>query len=393
MNSVIFFGGKVMDCQKLFDIIDSLNEEYIKIWEDVCNIESPTNHKEGVDKVGEYFLKKLERFGFETEILECEKAGNAICVTMNPDVNSPAVVFSGHIDTVHPLGLFGYPPVKFEGDKILGPGVVDCKGGVVASLMAIDALYKCGYNKRPIKLIIQTDEETSSKQSNKKTVEFMCEKSAGAIAFLNTEGISGNTATIQRKGIIRYKYTVKGKACHSALCSGGANAIAEAAHKILKLEKYKDTDSITCNCGVISGGSAPNTVADECSFTDDIRFSNKEQLEHIKKVAKEIADINEIEGCSCILEEVSFRPAMPITDCNKELLDKMNNIYRENGLPELTGRFALSGSDAAYICEIGVPCIDSIGTEGGKIHSAEEYAFINSLKEAAKRLASVAYCI
>ena len=66
----------------------------------------------------------------------------------------------------------------------------------------------------------------------------MCEKSAGAVAFLNTEGFSRNTATIRTKGIIRYKYTVKGKACHSALCNGGANAIAEAAHKILKLEKY-----------------------------------------------------------------------------------------------------------------------------------------------------------
>ena len=77
----------------IFDRIDQLNSTYIDIWEDVCNIESPTNHKEGVDKVGEYFLKKLEKFGFKTEILECEKAGNAICVTMNPDVNSPAVVF------------------------------------------------------------------------------------------------------------------------------------------------------------------------------------------------------------------------------------------------------------------------------------------------------------
>ena len=382
-----------MRCEKLFSVIENLNDEYIKIWEDVCNIESQTKDKADVDAVCDYFVKLAKKHGWDIEKLELETAGSPVCITMNSDAKGAPVIFSGHADTVHPKGLFGYPPVKIEGDKIYGPGVQDCKGGIVSAFMAMDALKRVGFDARPVKLIIQTDEETSSKQSNKKTVEFMCEKSAGAVAFLNTEGFSGNTATIRTKGIIRYKYTVKGKACHSALCSGGANAIAEAAHKILKLEKYKDTDSITCNCGVISGGSAPNTVADECSFIADIRFSNKEQLEHIKKVAKEIADINEIEGCSCILEEVSFRPAMPITDCNKELLDKMNNIYRENGLPELTGRFALSGSDAAYICEIGVPCIDSIGTEGGKIHSAEEYAFINSLKEAAKRLASVAYCI
>ena len=83
-------------------------------------------------------------------------------------------------------GSPGEPPVTTDGEKMYGSGVTDCKGGAVASLMAMEALTKCGFHKRPVKLILQTDEETSSKESNKKTVEFMLKKSKEEFAFLSS---------------------------------------------------------------------------------------------------------------------------------------------------------------------------------------------------------------
>ncbi len=375
----------------LKNIIDELNEKYLKVWEDVVNIESPTSFKEGIDRVGEYFINIALKFGWQIEILECEKAGNALCITMNPEATSAPVVFSGHIDTVHPIGLFGEPPVKKDSEKMYGPGAVDCKGGVVASLMAMEALMICGYNKRPIKLIIQTDEETSSKQSNKKTVEFMCEKSRGAIAFFNTEGISGNSAVLTRKGIVRYRFNITGKAAHSARCMQGANAIASAAHKIIELEKFKDIEGITCNCGVINGGTTPNTVAAECSFLADIRFADQEQLDKVKEAVMKIAETKDVDGCTCTLKEESYRPAMSFSEINRKLLDKMNEIYAQNGMPVLEAKSAQGGSDAAYITQEGIPCVDSIGVDGNYIHSKDEFAYLSSLSESAKRLAIVAY--
>ena len=38
---------------------------------------------------------------------------------MNPDAEGTPVTLSGHMDTVHPLGLFGNPPSKIEGGKIM----------------------------------------------------------------------------------------------------------------------------------------------------------------------------------------------------------------------------------------------------------------------------------
>lgn len=382
-----------MVCKELFETIDALYPSYLKVWEDVCNLESPTGYKPGVDAVGGYFKDMARQHGWDIRIDSQEKAGDAICITMNPHAPGKAIAFSGHIDTVHPLGLFGAPAVRFDEENIYGPGVTDCKGGVVASVLAMDALEKCGFRDRPVKLIIQSDEETSSKTSGLKTVDFMCRMAADCQAFLNTEFMIGDTAVLVRKGILRYVVHITGKAVHSSICHTGASAIAEAAHKILALEKEKDPQGLTINCGVIQGGTVSNTVAESCSFTVDIRFADNAQYQRAVDLVMEIAQTTYVSGCTSRVEEVSLRPAMPYEDRNQALLEQMNRIYAENGLPVLTGRMTPSGSDAAYTTQAGVPSVDSIGVEGGDIHSVREWANQKSLARCAKRLASVAMCL
>jgi len=233
-------------CEELFRTIDSLQDKYVAVWEHACNLESPTANKKAVDAVGEFFVSMASERGWQVEVLPLETAGNPICITLNSDAKAAPVTFSGHIDTVHPIGLFGSPAVRRDAEKIYGPGVMDCKGGVVASFMAMEALEKCGFKARPIQLIIQTDEETGSKTSGKKTVEFMLKKAKGSVAFLNAEGSDGDCVVIIRKGILRCKFNVHGRAAHSSRCPEGANAVAEAAHKILELEKMKDLQGLTC---------------------------------------------------------------------------------------------------------------------------------------------------
>ena len=378
-----------MNCEKLVAKIDELKDEYIRIWEDVCNIESPTDHKPGVDAVGDYFVKMAEARGWQVEISRQEVAGNAVCITMNPDVDAPAVVFSAHMDTVHPLGSFGTPAVHKDEEKIYGPGVLDCKSGVVSSFLAMDALDQCGFRGRPVKLILQSDEESNSTVSGGKTVEFMLEKAKGAVAFLNAEDFA-KKVVLARKGILRLRFDVSGRAIHSARCDAGASAIAEAAHKLLELEKLKDKDGLTCNCGVIRGGTAANAVPDSCTFVADIRFANEEEYQRVLQLGQSIADTVYVPGCSCVMSKESYRPPMEDVPRNHELLAAINAIYREKGFPELEASRSYGGSDAAYVTAAGIPCVDSIGPSGGGIHSLKEFAYLESLPAAAKRLALVA---
>ena len=296
-----------MDYHQLFSAIDSLEAEYIRFWEDICNLESPTSYKPGVDAVADFCARLAEKYGWQVEIHHEDVSGNAVCITMNPDAPGKAVCFSGHMDTVHPVGSFGSPAVKVDGDRIYGPGVLDCKGGIVAAAYAMDALAACGYTDRPVMLLLQSDEEVGSRTSNKATIGFICEKAKDAEAFLNLEGYSEGKITLSRKGILNILFKVQGVEAHSARCAKeGASAILEAAHKIIEMEKLKDHDGLTCNCGTVSGGSVPNTVAGYCEFVANIRYSTSAELEYVRQYAKQVADTVHVEGCSCETAELSF---------------------------------------------------------------------------------------
>ena len=380
----------MINCESLFKRIEDMEKEYVKILEEFCLIESPTDYKEGVDAASNYIVKKAESFGWKVERQKQEIAGDCICITMNPDATEAPICLSGHVDTVHPVGLFGTPAVKYDGDKMYGPGISDCKGGIVASLLAMAALNKENFTARPIKLILQSDEETSSQESNKTTIDYMCECARGAAAFINCEPSLAGTAVLKRKGIARYIFNITGKAAHASVCYyDGVSAIAEAAHKILELEKYKDGNGITANCGVISGGTKINTVPEKCTFAVDFRFSSSEELAMVNSIVKKVADTSYIDGTTCELVLENSREAMELTDTNLKLLGKVNEIFEKVNLPVLTVRVSGGGSDASYTTMRGIPTLDSLGVASKNIHSKDEYTLISSLIESAKGLAAI----
>ncbi len=376
--------------EKIFESIPSLEENYVKFWEDICNIESPTEYKEGIDKVGSLIIERAEKLGFVTEKCIQKVSGDAICITMNEEVNQKPVCFSAHIDTVHPLGSFGYPPVKIKDGIIYGPGVTDCKGGAVAGLFAMHILKLNGFKDRPVKLIVQTDEETSSKGSNKETIEFMAQKAKDAIAFINLEGLRDAGMVLKRKGILRYEIKVEGISVHASSCVDGASAIREAANIITELEKFKDAFGITANCGMIKGGTAANTVPNDCTMEFDFRFTNGQECEIIKEAVKNVCESNTVKGTKTTYTLKSERVFMEETEKNLKLYEKIEDIFEQNGLKRLGKTFSGGGSDASDMTSFGIPTVDGLGVYGSKIHTRYEYAQIASLGTAVKRLCAIA---
>ncbi|MBR1983208.1 MAG: M20/M25/M40 family metallo-hydrolase [Clostridia bacterium] len=382
-----------MSIEKLLKEIETKEQEYINFLIDVCNIESPTDYKKGVDAVGKYFIDKAKEKGWDVEVFSQPISGDAICITMNANAKAKPVCISGHLDTVHPVGLFPKNPTVIKEDKIYGPGVADCKGGCVAGFMAMDALEKIGFTDRPIKLILQSDEENGSRFSNKETVRFMAEKAKDCIAFLNGEPYNDGEITIERKGIKKYAFEVTGKAVHSSICFTGASAITEASYKVIELEKFKDEDGITCNCGIISGGTAENTVPEKCTITADFRYKTVEQGKFIDDFVQRLAKKSNINGTVTTPVLKSWRYPMEKTQKNQELVQKINKIYKQAGMIELTPKLGLGGADSADMTVAGIPTVDCLGTEGKYIHNVNEFIYKKSLVQSAKRLAVVVYSI
>ncbi|MFA7636186.1 MAG: M20/M25/M40 family metallo-hydrolase [Monoglobales bacterium] len=381
---------------KITDVLSEIGrlyDNYIKVWEDVCNIESPSDYKKGVDEVSSYFIKIAEEKGWLVERFEQERFGDVVTITMNPDVKEAPVTFSGHLDTVHPIGLFGNPPTRLDESNLYGPGAMDCKGGVVAGFLAMDALGSAGFSGRPVRMILQSNEEVGSGIKNKATINYICEKAKDSVAFLNLEGYGekfAGKACLIRKGIACFKFTVTGIEAHSSSCATtGANAIAEAAYKIVEIEKLKDSEAVTCSCNTISGGTVRNTVPGKCEFEVDVRFSTDEQYRDICVKLQKIADTVYVPGCSCDMVQTNNRCSMELNERNINLLNKANELFEKCGLTKLEIGKRTGGSDAADVSAYGIPCLDSIGVEGERGHSVEEYGVIKSLKESAQRLAAI----
>ncbi len=312
-----------------------------------------------------------EQRGWRVERFEQPVSGDVLCITMNPESSARPITFSGHMDTVHPVGSFGTPAVHRDTEKIYGPGVTDCKGGVVAAVFAMDVLHRYGFTSRPIQLLLSSDEEVGSRYSQKATIRYICERAQNSLAFFNMEGHTAGEACLQRKGIITFLFTVHGVEAHASKCANlGANAIAEAAHKILEIEKFKDAEGVTCCTSVISGGTTVNTVPGQCEFRVNVRFATAEQKEWICDYMQTLADTVFVAGCKTNLEQVSYRAAMEYSAKNIELLETVNRGFAESGLPLLATSKRTGGSDAADITALGIPCLDSMGVRGGDIHTS-----------------------
>ena len=193
-----------------------------------------------------------------------------------------------------------------------------------------------------------------------------------------------------RKGIITFTFKIHGIEAHSSSCAkSGANAIAEAAYKIIEMEKLKDDAGLTCNCGVISGGTVPNTVAGYCEFKANVRFATAEQLAWVTEYAKQVAETTHINGCTCEIEQFGFRVAMEPCEMNDKLATRINEIFEDVGFSSLKPFTGKGGSDAADTTVFGIPSVDQLGAQGGRIHSPDEYGVLSSLPELAKRIASL----
>ena len=70
---------------------------------------------------------------------------------------------------------------------------------------------------------------------------------------------------------------------------------------------------------------------------------------------------------------------MERTEATMQLLEVAKEAAKESGLPVPGPKLCGGGSDAAYTVQSGVPTLCSIGVEGARNHTVEEWADVESL--------------
>ena len=372
---------------KVSECIDKKTDKYLKFLEDICNFETNSHDKDDINKMVDFILEHEKENNYKVIRKPFEKSGDVVCVDYSDNAEKN-IAISAHMDTVYEKGVFGYPTIRKDDTYIYGPGVSDCKGGIAVGFLAMSALKKCGFDTANIRMLLQSDEEVNSSLSDKGTINYICEMAKDSIAFLNLESARKGGMVVTRKGIIRTKFEITGKAVHSKDVNEGINAINEAAFKIMEIAKAELPETIGINCGMINGGTAANIVPDKCSFIVEARICKESEYDDVISFLKGIAQKTFVKGTKTEFTVQNKRVPMELNERNKKLFDKVNEISKDYGFGTLEMLFSPGGSDAADVTAAGIPALDSFGILGGNYHSLDEYAHIDSLNRSAKFLAA-----
>ena len=167
---------------------------------------------------------------------------------------TPTVTLSTHTDTVPP-----FFPSREDDTHIYGRGSCDAKGIIAAMIFAAEALLR--EHLRNFALLFVVGEERDSAGARAAAAS-----PRGSQFLINGEPTE-NLLALGSKGALRFELIATGKAAHSAYPELGHSAIhslLEVLHDIrsVPLPSHPVLGATTLNVGLISGGLAPNVIAD-----------------------------------------------------------------------------------------------------------------------------------
>jgi acetylornithine deacetylase/succinyl-diaminopimelate desuccinylase-like protein len=111
----------------------------------LVDVDCGTYNKPGVDAAGAVMAKLLHDTGFVVERIPLARYGDCL-VGRITGRGRARVLLVGHLDTVYSDGTVAERPFRIEGDKAIGPGTCDMKGGLLAGVYAVRALRAAGYD-------------------------------------------------------------------------------------------------------------------------------------------------------------------------------------------------------------------------------------------------------
>lgn len=228
----------------------------IQLTRRLVDIESIT-YNEGA--VGAFLAGFLAAHGFAVEKMPVEQNVESRSTSERFNVyacvpgQTPDVVFSTHMDTVPP-----FIPSSEDEEFIYGRGSCDAKGIIAAQIAAAEKLREEGFGAGLLFVVGEERDSAGAKAADP--------HAPGSRFLINGEP-TDNRIALASKGALRAVIRASGKMAHSAYPELGESAthkMVEALHRILAipLPVLDDVGPSTLNIGAISGGHAPNVIAD-----------------------------------------------------------------------------------------------------------------------------------
>ena len=409
---------------KLLALIEDKEDDLVSLTQSLVQI--PT-----INPPGDYYADCIELLkvrlggnGFDCKIIRAE--GTPGDTDKYPRLNiiarregtrsGPCVHFNSHIDVVPPGNGWDEDPFSavLKDGKIYGRGTCDMKGGLAASIIAVEALLEWMPDyPGAIEISGTADEETGGYGG----VAYLAEKGWMAVPRIDhviiPEPLNKDRICLGHRGVWWSELETFGTVAHGSMPFLGDSAIR---HMSAVLEEFEQTlfpllqnkvtampvvpdgaKQSTMNINSIHGGldegfaglPAP-MVADSCRLVLDRRFLIEEQLSEVKSEVKSILDglAESRENFAYNLKDL-FEVVPSMTDQNAAVVQSVTH-----GINKVFGRmpeYVVSPGtyDQKHIDRIG-KLQDCIAYGPGILdlaHQANEYVGVTDMVESAKVMA------
>lgn len=384
--------------------LESQRPAMLKFVEELVNIESYATQPGGTNAVGDRLCRELEAIGYSTERargntlppdrkwleefmlpgFDRSLLGDQRIARWRGNGHGRALVL-GDLDTAFVPGK-GFP-FSIDGERALGPGIADMKGGLTVALFALKALHATGLNNlAEVTCVFSSDEQGGSLDARDPIERAAAHADWVFCVECAREGgnIMGSRAQI---GVARLE--VFGRDAHAGSAyAKGVSAIEAMARKVTAIHALTDPAREIYLCvGQISGGWRRSVIAGHCLCTIDIRTPGPEAWAEVEAALRRIADKVELPGSRSTFQIASHRPGVPWTEKTDRLIAIAHQAGDELGVQFGVLRSPAAGS-SAFVGPLGLPCLDGMGPLGGDLMTTQEHIIIPSLVERAALLAA-----
>jgi glutamate carboxypeptidase len=360
-------------------------EDVVELLRRLALEESPSRDPGATARALALLAPEFEKAGLHARLLRGRASGGMLYVSppaRGPD--RPVQMLVGHCDTVWPLGTLRQMPVRIDGDVLLGPGVLDMKGGLVQMIFALRALRELGL--RPpadCVALVNSDEEIGSPDSAPR-LRRLARLAARAFVLEPAYGLGGQLKTA-RKACGDFTVTITGKAAHAGLNPDqGYSAVLELSYQIQRLFALNDpARGVTVNVGKVDGGLRANVVAPVTRAEVDVRVWTADDA---RAVEAAIRGLRPVDPHVTVHVEGGFsHPPLERSPRNQALWQQAQGLGRLLGLD--LEQAAVGGASDGNSVSLHAPTLDGLGAVGDGAHASHEQVSIPQLAPRAALLA------
>ena len=391
--------------------VDREAERHVQLLERLVNQNSGTLNLPGVEAVGQMVRGELEPLGFEVRWVPMQETGRAghIVATHRGNGRGKRMLLIAHLDTVFepdsPFQAFSH-----EGERAIGPGIGDDKGGIVVIVAALRAMQAAGTLRNADITVVLTGDEERPGSPIAVARRDLIEAGRWADVALEFENLARDEGrdfgTVARRSSNNWTLRTTGRTGHSSgvFSQGlGYGAVYELVRILDAFRRELPEPNLTYNVGVIGGGTPAeidaqglritasgktNIVAETAIARGDLRSLTPEQDARVRERMQAIV-AQHLPGTSA---ELTFAeggyPPLPPTERNRALLRRLNLVNRDLGLPDMP-EYDPARRGAADSSFVGADAdvLAGLGAAGGLAHAPGEFIYLDSLPRSAKRAA------